>query len=270
MAIIRWQVCLQNFQWVQKAVEKPFWQCYNPATKLEWNCVYFFKILSQGQVYWFLERGKGRERNINWLLLTCALTRDKTCIVGMCLDQESNLGPFGLQDDTPTSGAKPGRVNCVYSWLPSSKAFPSRSSTWPCTREGINAGLLAGECVLPVIVQTSGQHSELTGNPSRRGDLLCWRHLAWSPRCWLFFSGHSHAWEKAPHHNCRPRGGRGEWVNSLNSATLAERVLRKPVKVTSLTRVLYSLPNLSKGLGTSIYTLRPYFFCPSHQFFCDI
>ena len=60
--------------------------------------------------------GKGereRERNIceretsiqatqsGWPL-TCALTRDRTCNLGMCPDQESNKQPFSLQDNTPT------------------------------------------------------------------------------------------------------------------------------------------------------------------------
>ena len=52
--------------------------------------VFFFKKT----IYLFLERGKGREkgreRNIDWLLVSYILTGDKTCNLGMCPDQELN------------------------------------------------------------------------------------------------------------------------------------------------------------------------------------
>lgn len=44
---------------------------------------------------------------------------------------------------------------------------------------------------------------------------------------------------------------RKEEGERLNSATLADKVLKKPINVTSLTTVSYSHPNLSKGLSTS-------------------
>ena len=63
----------------------------------------------------FLERGEGRkreregERNINWLLPTCALAGDRTGNPGMCPDWEPNPGPFGFQDDAqPTGLHQPG------------------------------------------------------------------------------------------------------------------------------------------------------------------
>ena len=51
----------------------------------------------------FRERGKGREkeRNINWLPLAPALTRDQTQNVDTCPDRESSLHSFGEQDDAP-------------------------------------------------------------------------------------------------------------------------------------------------------------------------
>ena len=53
----------------------------------------------------FRERGRDgkRERNIDWLLLAHALTGDKTCNPGTCPDLNSNLQPFGLQNDASTT-----------------------------------------------------------------------------------------------------------------------------------------------------------------------
>ena len=49
------------------------------------------------------------ERSINWLPLVCTLTGNWTHNLDMCLDWESNLQPFGLQDDAPTNWAIPAR-----------------------------------------------------------------------------------------------------------------------------------------------------------------
>ena len=92
-----------------------------------------------------------------------------------------------------------------------------------------------GECVLPMNLQTICLHSELTGNPNKKSYSVHRRHLAWLPRYWLFFSGHNHAWGKAPHPGCMQRGKIRERVSKLNSVLLADSVLRKSTKVTSLT-----------------------------------
>jgi len=92
-----------------------------------------------------------------------------------------------------------------------------------------------GECVLPMNLQTICLHSELTGNPNKKSYSVHRRHLAWLPRYWLFFSGHNHAWGKAPHPGYMQRGKVRERVSKLNSVLLVDRVLRKSTKVTSLT-----------------------------------
>ena len=68
----------------------------------------FFKKTSPKDMFIaFRERGKGRSRerqtDIDQLLPICAPTRDQTCNLGMCPDQESNPQPLGAQDNTPTS-----------------------------------------------------------------------------------------------------------------------------------------------------------------------
>ena len=52
------------------------------------------------------ERGRERERERETsvgCLLVCAFTWNPTCNLGMCPDQESNPGLFGLWDDAPTN-----------------------------------------------------------------------------------------------------------------------------------------------------------------------
>ena len=49
------------------------------------------------------EKGRERERNINWLPPTYVLTMDWTHSLGMCLDQGSNLQPFVVWEDAPTN-----------------------------------------------------------------------------------------------------------------------------------------------------------------------
>ena len=60
----------------------------------------------------FRERGREREgekrwceRNISQLPPVHTLTGDQTYSLGMCFDQESNLQPFGEQDNAPTNWA---------------------------------------------------------------------------------------------------------------------------------------------------------------------
>ena len=67
----------------------------------------YFILFSKDFIYLFLERGEGRERNIDvrnidQLPLTCALTGNQTRNPGMCPDQKSNWWPFALWD-----GAQP-------------------------------------------------------------------------------------------------------------------------------------------------------------------
>ena len=73
------------------------------------NCSYFLKIM-------FIDlRERERERNIDLLPPICALTRDQTNNLGMFLDQELNLQPFGLWSNAPTYWATlPGARNCSY------------------------------------------------------------------------------------------------------------------------------------------------------------
>ena len=46
-------------------------------------------------------------------------------------------------------------------------------------------------------------------------------------------------------------GRKGKWENWQNTVNLADRVLRKPIKVKSLTKVPYSLPYHNKGLSAN-------------------
>ena len=62
-------------------------------------------------------REKERERNIDQLPLVCAPTGDRTRNPGVCPDRESNLGAFGLMDDThPTEPRRSGLL-CVCWWI---------------------------------------------------------------------------------------------------------------------------------------------------------
>ena len=47
--------------------------------------------------------GEEGERNIGQLSPVHAPTGDRTCNLGVCPDQESNLPPFGVWDDAPTN-----------------------------------------------------------------------------------------------------------------------------------------------------------------------
>ena len=49
------------------------------------------------------EREREKERNMDWLPLIRAPTRDQTRNPGVCPDWESNLQLFGAQGDAPTS-----------------------------------------------------------------------------------------------------------------------------------------------------------------------
>ena len=104
----------------------PLWQPLPPTDCLAWTCskhsgtlfLFYFCIYLQFHqesftlsrffffldfIYLLLERGEGREkareRNMGQLSVTWALTREWTCKPGVCPDRESNLRPFGLQDD---------------------------------------------------------------------------------------------------------------------------------------------------------------------------
>lgn len=98
-----------------------------------------------------------------------------------------------------------------------------------------------GECFLPLTVETICLHSELTGMSNWRGKDVATLLLAGLLWYWLFFSSHSHAWGKAHDLYCRQRQKRGAGVDRLNLAILTDRIPRKPFKVTSPTKVPYSL-----------------------------
>lgn len=57
-------------------------------------------------------------------------------------------------------------------------------------------------------------------------------------------------------------------MDRLNAATLADKVLKKPIEVTSLTRVPYSLPRLSKGISTSNLSFDVNIFLPKEAIAC--
>ena len=74
----------------------------------------FFSFFLSFLLFFYREReGKGGkkrgressmwERNINQLPLICTLSRDQTCNLGMCPDQETNWQPFTLWDDPQTT-----------------------------------------------------------------------------------------------------------------------------------------------------------------------
>ena len=67
-----------------------------------------------------LERDRGinkTRQNIDWFLLIDSLTRNGTHSAGMCSDQELNLQPFGVWDDTPTNWATPARALVGFWWV---------------------------------------------------------------------------------------------------------------------------------------------------------
>ena len=98
-----------------------------------------FFILTWGHAYWFLERGKARERegerNIDRLPLVYAPTRDHTCNLGMCPDWESNLRSFGLQGNAqPTEPHWPVLEDFLIQYLNLPLPYPP-CPTKPFTRE---------------------------------------------------------------------------------------------------------------------------------------
>ena len=56
------------------------------------------------------EEGGGEREKYQPATPICAQTRDRTHNLGMCPDWDSNLQPFGLQDDAPTNKATPARA----------------------------------------------------------------------------------------------------------------------------------------------------------------
>lgn len=57
------------------------------------------------------ERVRERERNVSRLPPGCTPIRDLTRnLPGICPDQESNLRPFSVREDTPTNCATPART----------------------------------------------------------------------------------------------------------------------------------------------------------------
>ena len=75
------------------------------------SCVCLFLNLHQKILFQLIFRESGRKRerkrNINHIIYTP--TWDQTCHLAMCPDQESNLQPFGIWNDTSTSWAtQPG------------------------------------------------------------------------------------------------------------------------------------------------------------------
>ena len=72
------------------------------------NSPHLFLILIWGCLREKREIERKRKRNIYQLLPICALTGDRTYNLGMCPDQELNLQPFGVQDDTPQWTESPG------------------------------------------------------------------------------------------------------------------------------------------------------------------
>lgn len=103
--------------------------------------------------------------------------------------------------------------------------------------------------VLPL--QTTGRHSEWTGKSSWRWQCGWKRPRAGPLWCWLFYSGHSRAWGKAPRHSCR-RKGRGEEVQRINPETKA-RMVPQVLQGCKPFKTFYALSDLSKGLSASIY-----------------
>ena len=65
------------------------------------------------------ERGKDgkKDRNIDQLPPTCALTWSQTHNPGMYPDQESNLQPSGVQDNAPINRVTLARVATIFLML---------------------------------------------------------------------------------------------------------------------------------------------------------
>ena len=51
----------------------------------------------------FRERGREKDRNIDWLPPVCTTTRDRTSTLGVCPDRGSNLQPFDVWVGIPTN-----------------------------------------------------------------------------------------------------------------------------------------------------------------------
>ena len=84
--------------------------CYPNKTKFG-SISFFFYIYFSVRLL-TLERQEGREkernidvRNIDWLPPICSPPGNSTHDIGMCLDQELNLKPFGVWDHAPTNWA---------------------------------------------------------------------------------------------------------------------------------------------------------------------
>ena len=81
-----------------------------PFFKNTHSRTFFFSLLLERQEARVGEREKERERDMEMRTLGRLPARthpsgDRICSPGMCSDWESNLRPFGLQDDTPTHWA---------------------------------------------------------------------------------------------------------------------------------------------------------------------
>ena len=76
---------------------------------LTWE--HFFSLLIEREERREKERETSMRETSIGCLLVWAWTRDWTYNLGMCPDQESNLRPFGLWDDTPTNWATQARAH---------------------------------------------------------------------------------------------------------------------------------------------------------------
>ena len=63
------------------------------------------------------EGRRERERIIDWLPPIGTLTKDQTCNLGTCPDQELNPWPFGVWDDAPTEPLGQGTALLFKFWL---------------------------------------------------------------------------------------------------------------------------------------------------------
>ena len=73
-------------------------------------CIYILKSSPKDMFIDFRKTGKETKRetlmlvrNISQVPPVCPLTRDQTCSLGMCPDQDLNPQPFGVRNDTPTN-----------------------------------------------------------------------------------------------------------------------------------------------------------------------
>ena len=107
------------FYWLMiKSRSCLYFGCYVPSVFFKnFSLIYIFLELLK----LILERGRGRERNINmkekhWLVASHTDPDQRgNCNLSMCLYQESNPRPFGFWDDTPTDWSTPARARTVVS-----------------------------------------------------------------------------------------------------------------------------------------------------------